>query len=59
MPTSRNKTVQIGQRVQPGQMLMAVVQEDSWIIANFKETQLDRIQSGQAVEIKIDALPIT
>ncbi|MBD2468920.1 HlyD family secretion protein [Nostoc sp. FACHB-145] len=52
-----NKTVQVGQRVQPGQTLMSVVQLTPWIVANFKETQLENMQPGQAVEIKIDAFP--
>jgi membrane fusion protein, multidrug efflux system len=52
-----NKTVQVGQRVQPGQTLMAVVSSQPWIIANFKETQLAKMQPGQVVEIKIDAFP--
>ncbi len=52
-----NKTVQIGQRVQPGQSLMSVVSSQPWIIANFKETQVSKLQPGQAVEIKIDAFP--
>lgn len=50
-----NKTVEVGQRVQPGQTLMAIVQQQPWIIANFKETQLAKMKSGQPVEIKIDA----
>jgi membrane fusion protein, multidrug efflux system len=52
-----NKTVEIGQRVQPGQALLSVVQEQPWIIANFKETQLGKMQPGQEAEIKIDAFP--
>jgi membrane fusion protein, multidrug efflux system len=52
-----NKTVQVGQRVQPGQTLMSLVQQQPWIIANFKETQLAKIQAGQRVEIRIDAVP--
>jgi membrane fusion protein (multidrug efflux system) len=36
---------------------MAVVEDNVWILANFKETQLERIRVGQPVEIKIDALP--
>jgi membrane fusion protein (multidrug efflux system) len=52
-----NKTVQVGQRVQPGQTLMSLVQIDPWIVANFKETQLENMQAGQPVEIKIDAFP--
>jgi membrane fusion protein (multidrug efflux system) len=52
-----NKTVQVGQRVQPGQTLMSVVQLTPWIVANFKETQLENMQPGQAVEIHVDAFP--
>ncbi len=52
-----NKTVQIGQRVQPGQTLMSVVSSQPWIVANFKETQLAKMQPGQEVEIKVDAFP--
>jgi membrane fusion protein (multidrug efflux system) len=52
-----NKNVQIGQRVQAGQTLMSVVKLNPWIIANFKETQLQKMEPGQTVEIKIDAFP--
>jgi membrane fusion protein, multidrug efflux system len=51
------KTVQTGNRLTVGQALMAVVEDDVWILANLKETQLERVQIGQPVEIKIDALP--
>ncbi|MBV8815002.1 MAG: HlyD family secretion protein [Verrucomicrobia bacterium] len=51
------KTVQTGNRVSVGQALMAVVEDNVWIAANFKETQLERIRVGQPVDIKIDALP--
>jgi membrane fusion protein, multidrug efflux system len=51
------KTVQTGNRVSVGQALLAVVEDNVWIAANFKETQLERIQVGQPVDIKIDALP--
>ena len=51
------KTVQTGNRVSVGQALMAVVEDNVWILANFKETQLERIRVGQPVEIKIDGLP--
>ena len=34
---------------------MAVVPDEMWIVANFKETQLDNIQPGQPVDIKVDA----
>lgn len=50
-----NKRVEVGQQTQPGTPLMAIVNNDYWVIANFKETQLNQMQPGQAVEIKIDA----
>jgi membrane fusion protein, multidrug efflux system len=52
-----NRTVQVGQRVQPGQTLMSVVEDHPWVVANFKETQLENLQPGQEVELKIDAFP--
>ena len=49
------KNVEKGNQVQPGQPLMAVVTlDDVWVIANYKETQLDKIRTGQKVEIKVD-----
>jgi membrane fusion protein (multidrug efflux system) len=51
------RSVEVGARVQPGQMLAAVVQDDVWITANFKETQLGELVPGQSVRIVIDALP--
>lgn len=51
------KTVEVGQQVTAGQPLMAIVGDDMWIVANFKETQVDEIRPGQAVEIKLDAFP--
>jgi membrane fusion protein, multidrug efflux system len=52
-----NKDVRVGQQVQPGQTLMSVVQPNPWIVANFKETQLENIHPGQKAEIKIAAFP--
>ena len=50
------KTAQIGQVVQPGQPLMALVPyEDVWITANFKETQLENMRPGQSATVKVDA----
>jgi len=50
------KTVEIGQVVQAGQPLMAVVpHEDIWITANFKETQLAGMHPGQAATVSVDA----
>jgi len=49
------KSVEVGQRVQSGTPLMAIVSNDLWVVANFKETQLANIKPGQKVEIKLDA----
>jgi membrane fusion protein (multidrug efflux system) len=52
------KSVQPGQYVQAGQSLFALVTEkQKWVVANFKETQLDKMKAGQVVEIKVDAFP--
>ncbi len=51
------KTVEVGQRLQPGSPLLAIVETDYWITANFKETQLQDVKPGQEVEIKLDAFP--
>ncbi|MCX7724878.1 MAG: HlyD family secretion protein [Thermodesulfovibrio sp.] len=52
------KSVEVGQYVRPGQLLMAVVDEqDIWIGANFKETQIEKMRVGQPVKIKVDAYP--
>ena len=50
------KTVETGARVQPGQALMAVVERDVWVLANFKETQLAKVRVGQHAEVVIDAV---
>jgi membrane fusion protein (multidrug efflux system) len=51
------RSVEVGARVQPGQQLAAIVQDDVWVVANFKETQLPGIVPGQQVSIEVDALP--
>ncbi|WP_260961829.1 HlyD family secretion protein [Pseudomonas citri] len=49
------RTVQLGQRVQSGTALMAVIPLDQlWIDANFKETQLRDMRIGQPVDIETD-----
>jgi membrane fusion protein (multidrug efflux system) len=52
-----NRTVEEGQYVQVGQSLMTVVPDDLWVVANFKETQLEKIRPGQPVEVRVDAYP--
>lgn len=51
------RSVEVGQRVEPGQALLSLVQKKIWITANYKETQIGRMRVGQHVEIKIDAFP--
>lgn len=50
-----NKTVQVGQFVSPGQALMIVVPlKEIWVTANFKETQLAHVHSGDRAEVHVD-----
>jgi len=51
------RSLEVGQRVQPGQQLVALVQDNVWVTANFKETQLADMRVGQEVNLTIDALP--
>ncbi len=52
------KNVQVGERVQPGQALMAVVPlEEIYIEANYKETQLRNVRLGQPAKIVADLYP--
>jgi membrane fusion protein (multidrug efflux system) len=49
------RVVQVGQRIEPGHPLMAIVPlEDLWVEANFKEVQLRRMRIGQPVRITAD-----
>jgi membrane fusion protein (multidrug efflux system) len=51
-----DKSVRVGQLVQPGARLMSVVPvQDVYLVANFKETQIGRMKVGQAATVKIDA----
>jgi membrane fusion protein (multidrug efflux system) len=50
------KNVEVGNLVQPGQPLFAVVGGDYWIVANFKESQIRKMEAGQPVEITVDAI---
>jgi membrane fusion protein (multidrug efflux system) len=55
--TIANKTVEVGNYVQPGQTLFAIVPIAPYVIANFKETQLERIHPGQIATVRVDAYP--
>src|ERR1700677_1114814 len=52
-----NKTVAEGNYVQAGNDLMAVVPTNVYVTANFKETQLTQMRTGQRAEIHVDAYP--
>jgi membrane fusion protein (multidrug efflux system) len=55
-----NRTVEVGNQIQADQPLMAVVplsQQEIWITANYKETQLKRVKPGQKVKIEVDTYP--
>lgn len=52
------KNVQPGQLVSVGQNLFAIVDESEiWVVANFKETQIEKMKIGQKVKIEVDAYP--
>lgn len=51
------KSVEPGNFVQTGQPLLALVSDRLWVIANFKETQLEHMCPGQQATVKIDAYP--
>ena len=53
-----NRTLRVGQYVQAGTQLMAVVPTDAaYIVANYKETQLTDVRTGQKVEVEVDTFP--
>lgn len=51
------RAVERGQRVQPGQPLMALVPFDLYVVANFKETELAPICVGQPASLRVDLYP--
>jgi len=52
------KSVEPGNYVQPGQSLMALVTlDDAWVTANYKESQLTHVKTGQKVEFTVDSYP--
>jgi membrane fusion protein, multidrug efflux system len=50
-------SVAVGDYIQPGTQILAIVPLELWVTANFKETQLALMRVGQAATIKIDACP--
>lgn len=52
-----NRSAEEGAYINAGAPLFSIVPDKRWVVANFKETQLNRIRVGQKVKIKIDAYP--
>jgi membrane fusion protein (multidrug efflux system) len=53
-----DRTVEVGQNVQPGQEMMKIIplgDNDLWVTADFKETQLKKMKPGLKVDIEVDA----
>jgi membrane fusion protein, multidrug efflux system len=50
------KQVEVGDYVQAGQQILSLVPVEVWVVANFKESQLKKMQPGQPVTVEIDAL---
>ena len=56
--TVSRKNVEVGQFVQAGQPLLAIVSDEQpWVVANYKETQLKKMRVGQPVTLDVDAYP--
>jgi len=55
--TVASKRVTDGMYVSVGAPMFAIIPDDIWIVANFKENQLENIKEGQDVSIKIDSFP--
>jgi membrane fusion protein (multidrug efflux system) len=54
------KSVEVGQHVQPGEQMLVISQiDDVWVTANFKETQLKNMRAGQPADIHVDAYNTT
>lgn len=52
-----NKRVSKGTYIQVGSPMFAIVPEEVWVVANFKENQLTNMKQGQEVQIKVDTYP--
>ena len=51
------RKVRPGQMVNPGTQVISLVEDDVWVQANYRETQLRHVAVGDAAEIRIDAFP--
>lgn len=52
-----HRTVEADSYVEPGQALLAMVPQNVWVVANFKETQLRHMRPAQPVTVRVDAYP--
>jgi membrane fusion protein (multidrug efflux system) len=50
------KAVEVGDYLQEGQQVLSIVPTEVWVVANFKESQLRKMQPGQPVSVSIDSL---
>ncbi len=55
--TVAQRSIAIGNYVNPGAQIMAIVPLRNWITANFKETQLAHMRAGQTATVHVDACP--
>src|SRR5580692_9706815 len=55
--TVSERKVRPGQMVNPGTQVISLVEDDVWVQANYKETQLTHVAVGNSAEIKVDAFP--
>lgn len=56
--TTGRKDIHVGQLIHPGQRIVDIVDEsEKWVVANYKETQIENIRPGAEVEIEVDAVP--
>lgn len=55
--TIGTRSVSTGQLLQAGQPLMNMLTDELWVVANLKETDIDRVKPGQPVRLEIDAYP--
>lgn len=51
------KSIEPGSYVQVGQNVLSIVPPETWVVANFKETQLTEMRPGQSADVTVDAYP--
>jgi len=51
------KNLEVGQHLNEGEPLLSIFGDRPWVTANFKETQVGRMQAGQTTEVKVDSFP--